>query len=142
MPCAQLLTQSSPECVGFFYICRLMKTLKPIGSIFHTLGVVFLFLLGINISFPTPSTDIHRQRHFVSKDTGLPSPSENQFLYEEKETEKDDELQDNYSLFCFPIAPLLQVIAADEKHGSCAVSRADGSFIKVPFYLSQRALLI
>jgi hypothetical protein len=119
-----------------------MKTLKPFGSFFYTLMVVFLFLLDVNLSFAASVSNATDHGFFFSKNNRLPAQADGQFLYEEKETEKDDELQDNFAFECLPLAPIPVFIAEGEFSWTKKISRPKGGVVEIPLYLTKRSLLI
>jgi len=78
----------------------------------------------------------------ISKKGTAPTNSDSQLPYEAKETEKDDEWQDNFSMVCLLSEPIyfLSIIDQD-RWGEKALKPLD-PITDIPLYLSQRVLLI
>jgi hypothetical protein len=77
-----------------------------------------------------------------SEKGAMPTSSDTQLPYEERETEKDDELQDSFSLVCLIAEPVL-FIPINYQNKTCDESkRLFYTIIDIPLYLSKRALLI
>lgn len=119
-----------------------MKTLKPFGSFLYTLMVVFLLLLDVNLSFASSACVATDHGFFFSKNNGLPAQADGQFLYEEKETEKDDELLDGFVFLCAPLMLVPDFVSGREHHREREISKPKGGVVEMPLYLTTRSILI
>ena len=80
--------------------------------------------------------------HSISKKGTVPANSDNQLPYEERETEKDDELQDTFSLVCLICEPLFFISISDRDKCCDKAQRPIDTITDIPLYLSKRVLLI
>jgi len=80
--------------------------------------------------------------HSISKKGSAPTNSDNQLPYEERETEKDDELQDSFSLVCVICEPQFVLPTNDQDKRVDKVLRPIDAITDIPLYLSKRMLLI
>lgn len=119
-----------------------MKTLKPFASFFYTLMVVFLLMLDVNLSFAASIQDSSDDVFFYSKNSSQPAQADGQFLYEEKETEKDDELLDSFVFFFLSVAPVTIRIEDSEQARTKEIPKPKGGVVENPLYLTERSLRI
>ena len=119
-----------------------MNRIESAGSISIAMLLVGLFSFAISFSFAAPKNCPDSQGYSISKNGQLPASSDNQLPYEEKETEKDDELQDNFSL-AFVLNDTL--FLSPVKDNNKCVQRTIQTVVvsnDIPLYLSKRVLLI
>jgi len=90
----------------------------------------------------SPKNCTDGNEHSISKKGTTPANSENQLPYEERETEKDDELQDNFSLVCLIAEPVFFIPIDDQDKCCDKALRSIDAIIDIPLYLSKRVLLI
>jgi hypothetical protein len=90
----------------------------------------------------SPKDCSNGREHSLSKKGTVPTNSDNQLPYEEKETEKDDEFQDNFSLVCLLSEPLYFLLINEEEEGCEKALKPVDSITAIPLYLSKRVLLI
>src|SRR5882762_10834829 len=96
----------------FLHLSARMRMIKSFSSFFCTLLALVLFSLTISITMASPK-DYLEGGHSISKKGTVPANSDNQLPYEERETEKDDELQDTFSLVCLICEPLFFISISD-----------------------------
>jgi len=101
-----------------------------------------LFSLTVSITMASPKNCPDGKEHSISKKGTTPASSDNQLPYEERETEKDDELQDNFSLVCLLAEPVFFIPLNDQEKCSDKALRPVDVIIDIPLYLSKRVLLI
>ena len=119
-----------------------MRILKSLSPVLCTLLAVVLFSMTVSVAMASPKDYPGRQAHLISKKGSNPANSDNQLPYEEKETEKDDEFQDNFSLVCLISEPIYFLPLSDQ--GECFEKAPSPikAVTEIPLYLSQRVLLI
>jgi len=118
-----------------------MRMIKSLSSFFCTLLALVLFSLTISITMAS-SKDYLKGEHSISKKGTVPTNSDNQLPYEERETEKDDELQDTFSLVCLICEPLFFTPINDQETCCDRAQRPIEAVTDIPLYLSKRVLLI
>jgi len=107
-----------------------------------SLLALVVFSLSVSIVLASPKDCPDGLGYFISMKAALPTNSDNQLPYEERETEKDDELQDNFPVACiFSEAIFFTQLFCIEKSGYKTYHSID-SISEVPLYLSKRVLLI
>ena len=90
----------------------------------------------------SPKDYLEGGRHSISKKGTVPTNSDNQLPYEERETEKDDEVQDTFSLVCLICEPLFIDSISDQDSRCIKAHKPADAITDVPLYLSQRVFLI
>jgi len=118
-----------------------MKKINHISSLSYTLVIIFLYTFIVSLSVNFWSDYPKEQGYNLSKRSNLPSKSDNQFPYEEKEIEKDDPQQDSFFICQFSVpAPILMV----RLQCSCIYNapRSISVASDLPLYLAKRALRI
>lgn len=126
----------------FLHLSARMRILKPFSSVFCTLVAMVLFSLTISMAMASPKDCQNAREHSISKKGTAPANSDNQLPYEEKETEKDDELQDNFSLVCLIEEPLFLLTIRDQNKVCEKALEPVDAITDRTLYLSKRALLI
>jgi len=126
----------------FLHLSAYMRILKAFSSVFCTLLAMVLFSLTISITMASPKECPNGQEHSISKKGSAPNNSDNQLPYEEKETEKDDELQDNFSMVCLISEPVFFLPISDQDKGCEKALKPIDAITDTPLYLSKRVLLI
>ena len=126
----------------FLHLSVHMRMLKPIRSVFCTLVAMVLFSLTISITMASSKDCPNGQEHSISKKGTAPANADNQLPYEEKETEKDDELQDNFSMVCLISEPVFFLPISDQDKGCEKALKPIDAITDTPLYLSKRVLLI
>ena len=119
-----------------------MMRIKSIGSNFCTLVAVGLFTFAISFSFASAKNCPESSALSITKKNGLPTQSQNQSPYEEKEFEKDDEVQDNLFFVCLLGEPPVPIESVHYCYRVCGYARPSGIATNLPLYLVKRALLI
>jgi len=125
----------------FLHLSARMRMIKSFSSFFCTLLALVLFSLTISITMASPK-DFQEGGHSISKKGTVPANSDNQLPYEERETEKDDELQDTFSLVCLICEPLFFISISDRDKCCDKAQRPIDAITDIPLYLSKRVLLI
>jgi|GEM_PF-3554193 len=119
-----------------------MRILKSLSSVFCTLLAMVLFSLTISLTMASPKDSSNGLENAISKKGASPTNSASQLPYEEKETEKDDEWQDSFSMVCLLSEPIYFLPTIDQD-GWCEKALKPIDLITdIPLYLSQRVLLI
>ena len=126
----------------FLHLSAYMRMLKPFGSVFCALVAMVLFSLTISITMASPKDCPSGQEHSISKKGAAPTNSDNQLPCEERETEKDYELQDNFLLVGL-IAETVFFLPISERDKGCEKALKPIDVITdTPLYLYKRVLLI
>jgi hypothetical protein len=128
--------------MDFFTFAQFMKNINHISVLSYTFVVIFLytFIVSLSVNF---WTDYPKEQGYnVSKSSSLPSKSDNQLPYEEREIEKDDDPQQDFFFVCqFGVsAPVLIAGAWCELIHSAPL--AIGTISDIPLYLADRSLRI
>ncbi|HLZ17649.1 MAG TPA: hypothetical protein VKQ08_11440 [Cyclobacteriaceae bacterium] len=119
-----------------------MRTAKSVNSIFCASLALVLFSSTISLVLASPRNYPGDESCTVSEKGTPPAGSESQLPYEERETEKDDELQDNFSCVCLISEPLC-LAPVKLPHRRCEkIQTPDRVIGDIPLYLSQRVFLI
>jgi len=126
----------------FLHLSARMRIIKSLSSVFCTLLALVLFLLTVSITMAAPKNCLDDQEQSISKKGTAPANSDNQLPYEEKETEKDDELQDNFSLACLIAEPIFFLPLRDQDNRHDMAQGPIDAINAIPLYLSKRVLLI
>jgi hypothetical protein len=126
----------------FLHLSARMRMLKPFSSVFCTLVAMVLFSLTISMAMASPKDCPDGLEHFISKKGTASTNSDNQLPYEEKETEKDNELQDNFSLVCLISEPVVLLPIRDQDNGCEKTLKPIDAITDIPLYLSKRVFLI
>ena len=126
----------------FLHLSARMRIIKSLSSVFCTLLAMVLFLLTVSITMAAPKNCPDDREQSISKKGTTPAKSDNQLPYEEKETEKDDELQDNFSLCCLISEPIFFLPLRDQDNCHDMAQRPIDAISAIPLYLSKRVLLI
>jgi hypothetical protein len=106
------------------------------------LFALVLFSLTISVIIVPPKLILNSQEYSYSKQASAPTGSDNQSPCEEQETEKDDELQDGFLLFCFVSEPIF-ALPANEHDAFCDKGLVPVEAISnFPLYLAIQVLLI
>ena len=116
--------------------------LKSFSSVFSILLALALFSSTISITMASPKNGVDTLEYLFSKKGNAPANSDNQLPYEERETEKDDELQDNFSPVCLILEPVLLIPTRDPDACCDKIQQPIDAITDLPLYLSKRALLI
>jgi len=90
----------------------------------------------------SPNDCANEQERSISKKGTASTNSENQLPYEEKETEKDDEPQNCFTLTCFIPEPIFLLPLSDQIKCGEKAQRPIYLVADLPLYLSKRVLLI
>jgi hypothetical protein len=72
----------------------------------------------------------------------IPASSDNQIPYEEREAERDDEVQDTFSLVCLICEPIFVFSVRDQDTHCDKAHKPVDTVTDIPLYLSQRVFLI
>ncbi|HEV8513916.1 MAG TPA: hypothetical protein VGQ59_11595 [Cyclobacteriaceae bacterium] len=118
-----------------------MRTIKSFSSFLCTFLALVLFSLSISTTMASPK-DYMKGEQSISKKGTTPTSSDNQGPYEERETEKDDEVQDTFSLVCLICEPLFVVSIGDQDNCCDKAHKPVDMVTDIPLYLSQRVFLI
>jgi hypothetical protein len=126
---------------NFLHLSTSMK-FKSLRHISATLLVLVIFSLTLSIAFASPKNDQDNTDFSISKNCSLPTNSDNQLPYEERETEKDDEVQHDFYLVSVTSDPVF-IVLIEEQATCCKKAQvAINEVTDVPLYLSKKALLI
>ena len=125
----------------FLHLFTLMRIIKSVSAFICTFLALVLFSLSVSITMASPK-DYLENGHLISKKGSLPTNSDNQVPYEERETEKDDEVQDTLSLAYLICEPLFVASICDQDKNCIKVHKPVDVITDVPLYLSQRVFLI
>jgi hypothetical protein len=125
-----------------FFTFVSMKMVKSFGSASTTFLALVLFSMTVSIALASAKNYPNGSEYSISKKGALPANSENQLPYEERETEKDDELQDSFSLF-YIISELI-FVTPETSQNTCVGKPHNtmDAISSTPLYLAKRVLLI
>jgi hypothetical protein len=126
----------------FLHLSARMRLIKSFNSVICTLLAVVLFSLTISVTMASQKNYTSGQEYSISKKGTASANSDNQLPYEERETEKDDELQDNFSLICLIYEPVFFSPIGDQDECCDNGQEPVDAITDIPLYLSIRALLI
>jgi hypothetical protein len=118
-----------------------MRIIKSLNAFLCFFLALVLFSLSVSITM-APSKDYCDVGYLISKKGAIPAGSDNQIPYEERETEKDDEVQDTFSLTCLICEPLCVLSIGDQDKFYVKVYKPVDTVTDIPLYLSQRVFLI
>jgi hypothetical protein len=119
-----------------------MRMTKTINSATCSLLAMILFLLTISVMVVSPKLTMKSRENSISKQATAPTSSDDQSLYEEQETEINDEMQDGILIFCSPAEPIFS-LPSNNQHLSPDNCQTFAEVMPdVPLYLSKRVLLI
>jgi hypothetical protein len=119
-----------------------MRTVKSANSIFCASLALVLFSSTISFALASPRNYPGDEGHVISKKGALPASSESPSPFEEKETEKDDELQGSFSWVCLVSEPLWFAPTSLPDRYSERIQGPVRVIADIPLYLSQRVFLI
>lgn len=125
----------------FLHLFSRMRIIKSFSSFLCTFLALVLFSLSISTTMAS-SKDYLKGEHSISKKGTTPASSDNQLPYEERETEKDDEVQDAFSLVCLISEPLFVDSTSDQGRRCIKAHKPADAITDIPLYLSQRVFLI
>jgi hypothetical protein len=116
--------------------------IKSLRHISTTLLVLVIFSLTLSIAPASPKNYQDHKDLSISKNGSLPANSDNQLPYEERETEKDDELQHDFYFVSLASEPVF-IVLIEEQANCCNKAQVSiHEVINVPLYLTKKALLI
>lgn len=125
-----------------FFTFVIMSMRKTLRSAMCTLITLVVFLLTISITFVASKNGSFNQSYLVSEDQSIPTGSDNQFPYEERETEEDDEFQDQTLLVGLLPDPFFFAPLHDQSKQCDHILVPVHLVNNLPLYLSKRVLLI
>ena len=116
--------------------------IKSFNAVLCASIAVVLFSSTVSFALSVARNCLGDHGYSISKKGALPPSSERQLPYEEKETEKDDELQDHTSMVCLVSEPLCftPVIHPDKRCEK--MDKAAPVISDIPLYLTKRVFLI
>jgi hypothetical protein len=119
-----------------------MRIIKSFNSVICTLLAGVLFSLTISVTMASSKNYTSGQEYSISKKGTMSANSDNQLPYEERETERDDEPQDNFSVVCLIYEPVFFSLIGDLDKGCDKGQEPVEAITDIPLYLSIRVLLI
>jgi len=131
-------------CFRFFYICQAltaMKRTKTIHYFSRALVVLFVFTLTLSIAYGSFGAAKQTSFGFTKKGKSS-SKTDSQLPFEEKEIERDDEVQNDTIFICAFSEPILFTAINPDVSFSGFVLHFSGNISATPIYLTNHSILI